>query len=122
LDNHQKTELVEQLPSYLARHLENHPYEDFILARALEIVKERGLTIEDAIGVAFEEFSHIQRNKKSKEGFYNSLGGALLSVGLGAWIAGRYFMTIPYSYIQLLPFLFIALIGLFLMFEARRED
>jgi hypothetical protein len=119
LRNRHRTELIERLPTHLAAQLARHPYADFIAARASQKAEE-GLSINKAVEEALEEFHSAEA--KSWAGFLYALGGGVLSVGLGAWIAARYFADPPFDLTQQIPFIILSVIGFLLIFAGRFQE
>ena len=112
------------LPRYLWEALLEHPYREFILARASSIAFENrgGSSYQESdVNQALAELESVRSSRKSLSGFCYAFGGAILSVGLGAWITGLYFMVPPFTTLQLLPFIILSIVGFLLIVEGMYE-
>lgn len=115
-----KEALVRDIPDHVSFRLDAAGYRPFIIARASEIAAENqeSLTI-DHLLQAIEEFEEVRLSNASWAGFFYAAGGAVLSVGLGAFVTAKYFVTEPFSGWELLPFAFLILIGVLLIFAGK---
>jgi hypothetical protein len=107
---------LQNIRSALFRQLQEHPFRDFVLARAAQKAIEDGRSaiVDGDVEDSLDEFRRSRERTTSWSGFYYAVGGAILSAGVGLWLTGYFFSV--FTLYQLLPFVFLSLLGLLLIF------